>query len=367
MPPRRARISEPAVSAEPATAKIAAPKRASAKALHDVTTDKYSEAVVPSQIKDLSKTWRWALLPVVSMAISALLYTLADPFVDRQLPAVSSEPELWRELAPLGEKFVLLWTLWGLKLDATNAFTVTTLIRIPFYFLLYLFYNISLPTVIFSTTIDATSVAIAFLLMGRRRARGYASKAASESPEAHALYDPTNTVLAMLFATGIYALSLYALSTTVLPTLVVRHFYPIPSVERAHNASLYSLALPCLPLGWSIRELLYGPPTSADKLPLGLPVSTRTATKLRRALVLVTLVFLETYARTFTAIGGSTLTGAGIWASIWAATTLAASLALAYVGAAADPEVDGQLEEKVVGEKVVGKKTSASRKSPGKA
>ena len=70
--------------------------------------------------KGLATPWKWTLLPVVAMSISAGLYTLANPFVDGKLPDVSTNPQLWHQIAPIASKIVMLCITWALNLDGNT-------------------------------------------------------------------------------------------------------------------------------------------------------------------------------------------------------------------------------------------------------
>jgi len=289
-------------------------------------------------LPELSKLF---LLPVLAMSFSAVLYTLADPFIDKRLPTTANEPDLWHALVPILSKVVVLWLSWWGQLDAMNTFSVTTLIRAPFYFLLYLFYDISLSTVTICWLIDASSISLAFSLLGRGRRGDYITTHASRSIQNHALYDLNNVLLVILLATAVWALALFTLCVGFLPGWVVTNFYPVPSVTRPHEANHLSMVILCLPLGWALREFLFTPSTKVDRLS-ELPVfapwikSPRTIALFRRCYLLCVLVFGETFIRTFIAVGGSSVEGALIWASAWASMTYIVSSVLAWVEHAVD-------------------------------
>jgi hypothetical protein len=223
---------------------------------------------------------------------------------------------------------------------AMDVFSITTLIRAPFYFLLYLFYDIPLFTVAFCWLIDAISNGVPFALLGRRRHPDDRTQLAASSIESHAIYEPTNAVLVALLATGLWALSLYALCVSYLPEWVVTHFYPVPSVIRSYEANHLGFAAICLPLGWALREFLYAPRTRIDQvsLPVFVPFirSLRTVVLFRRFCLLAVLMFGETFVRTYMAVGGSSIEGAALWAWVWTSMLYAVSYALAWVENAAD-------------------------------
>jgi hypothetical protein len=219
---------------------------------------------------------------------------------------------------------------------AVNAFAVTLHIRLPFYFLLYLFYNISLQTVAASAVIDAASCAVAFLALNRRRPIDYTSRAAAKSIEAHALYNVTNVLVLTSLATAGFAVSLFGASMISWFRLCIILNFDVPSVERLNFLQLPGFLALSLPLGWSLREYLFGPPTSVDSKSSG-PRRLQTSF-VKRIVFLSTLSFVETFARTFTAIEGASLVGAAMWACFWFNLVWIVTLPLILAGSAAQPE-----------------------------
>jgi hypothetical protein len=212
---------------------------------------------------------------------------------------------------------------------------VTLHIRLPFYFLLYLFYDISLQTVTTSALIDATSCAVAFLALNRRRPIDYTSRAAAKSRQARILYNIWNVLLLTALATSIFAVSAFAAAKTPYFRMQMVYNFDIPTLERLNEFMLPGFLALSVPLGWSLREYLFGPATEVDSKSSRRPL---THSLSNRTFVLAALAWLETFSRTFTAIEGSTVQGAAKWATFWFALILVVSTALTGAGAAAEEE-----------------------------
>jgi hypothetical protein len=70
--------------------------------------------------KKLSAPVKLALLPVIALATSAVLYTGASSipgFELRQLSTITREPELWRQAVPVATRFAILYAQWAMGFD----------------------------------------------------------------------------------------------------------------------------------------------------------------------------------------------------------------------------------------------------------
>lgn len=162
---------------------------------------------------------------------------------------------------------------------------------------------------------DLASTVGAFSLLGS------VSKPLPSNARSYALFQRTeNYWLLRLLAISVIAVSLYVLSATgYLPLLIVRTFYPVPSLEPIHNLSLmYATALVSL-TGFIVPIILSTPP----RIPAVrfLPSALRLTTTSGRVALLATLVFLETVCHTYAAIRGSTFEGAIGYAGGWGLAT----------------------------------------------
>lgn len=236
-----------------------------------------------------------------------------------------------------------------LTLIALNAFAVTLHVRLPFYTLLYMFYDISLETVAVSALIDATSCAVAFYALNRRRSSNYVSKTVAQSIEASAVYDPLSVASLTGLATAVYAVGLTIASQLPWFRRELVTYFDVLSFERVNVSNLPIFVALNLPLGWALREYVFGPATLVDSRGSRRQL---THSMSNRTFVLVMLTVIETASRTYTAIEGTTLIGATKWASFWAGLIALASTALVFAGAAAesedyDFEFDDEIDELV--------------------
>lgn len=208
-------------------------------------------------------------------------------------------------------------------------------LRQPFWILLYLFYQVSLPTIAIDIGVDVASAFLAFSLIGA------VSKPYPKDVRHAAIFkNRGNKALLSILAINVLALSLYASSASgYLSSFIVRTFYPVPSVEAIHGISLSTSALLVSLSGLIVPFILASPPK---------PQSTNTFTSrvfhthsiAGRIGLLTALTYIETVTHVFVAIKGSTSEGAIGYAAGWAGATALTGAVLAWVNRATVLDVE---------------------------
>jgi hypothetical protein len=233
------------------------------------------------------------------------------------------------------------------------ALTVQT--RLPFYYLINTFYQVSLSTSVICLTIDVAGATLPFLLL-RSRIPAHNSK----SPAASVAYrsvikDFTVNAYVTVLGASIYSLVLFTSIHTWLTVYLVTNFDGVRSFESARAMQIPVMIISCLPLGWSATTFLFSPSIGArpglseisatafnpEKATLWEHVkhntwgwSAGTKVIVKRNLVLSALVGIATWLRVWKTLEGSEAAGSAGWAALWASTNLVTGVLMKWVAAA---------------------------------
>lgn len=141
MPPRQRRVAEVAEDhlhtlADTANQQLHAVASTAEQHLHTLTnhvqpshdptvSPAFAADALPSpqKVRGLPEAAKLALLPVVGFSLSAILYTFVAPFIDGgQLPAVTTEPSVGKEVTSVLGRIGVLWVAWALGIDGKLPF-----------------------------------------------------------------------------------------------------------------------------------------------------------------------------------------------------------------------------------------------------
>jgi hypothetical protein len=233
------------------------------------------------------------------------------------------------------------------------ALTVQT--RLPYYFLIHTFYQVSLSTSVICLAIDVASASLPFLLL-TSRIPAHNSKAPAGSVAYRSIIkDFTTNAYVAVFGASIYALVLFISIQTWLTVYLVTNFDGIRSFESARAMQMPAMILACLPLGWSATTFLFSPAIGATP---GRPVtkvivfdpetatlwehvkyntwdwSVGTKVIVKRNLILAALVWMATWLRVWKTLEGSEAMGSAGWATLWALVNLVTGALMRWVAAA---------------------------------
>jgi len=255
--------------------------------------------------------------------------------MERQRAEVSNDPGSVGSLGLLLVRMVVVKVGWDLGLDGKRVAAYLAYLRQPFWILLCLFYQVSLPTIAIDIGVDIASAFLAFSLIGA------VSKPYPKDVRHAAIFkNKGNSALLSFLAINILALSLYVVSASgYLSAFIVRTFYPVPSVEATHDLSISTSALLVSLSGLIVPFILATPPKPVLRDSL---VSKwfRTDTVAGRIGLLTALTYVETATHVFVAIKGSTSEGAIGYAAGWAGATAVVGAVLAWVNGATELDVD---------------------------
>jgi hypothetical protein len=231
--------------------------------------------------------------------------------------------------------------------------SLTLQTRLPFYYLLTTFYDISFLTSGLCLMFDVISAALPFYMLRRRIPAHDPDAPAGSVTNRSIIQDFPIFLLTTIFAASVYSVIVYTSFATWLPVYMVTHFDDVKSFKAAHAAQLPALVLTFFPIGWAARTFLFAPATGAqtnlgdirakafnpETATLSEHVqhnfwgwSKGTKVLIQRAIVLATMVGLTTWIRVWKTIEGSEGWGAAGWAGLWAFASLVNGLALRWVG-----------------------------------
>ncbi|MCJ1255372.1 hypothetical protein MMC24_003188 [Lignoscripta atroalba] len=308
-------------------------------------------AAMPSQpaplpASKLPAPLRFPLVVILSLTLSALLYSFTSEFTAGDLSSVSrSLNEWWQVSGLVGWKATELAIGWWGEYDSIDLASLTLLTHMPPLYLLTTFYGIRPTSMLASLLIDTLTTYIPFRLLRPISPIHNVSAPKGAVSNRSIINDLPVRVYTTVLAASIYAVTVYASFATWLPVHLVVHFEGLRDISAAHSAALPFLICSFLPVGYAAREFLFSPATGAKKdlgdirneafnpetATLSETVrynawgfSKRTRTMIKRTATLVTVTALNTWLQTYVTIEGSESYGAAGWSGVWA---LAAALA----------------------------------------
>jgi len=263
--------------------------------------------------------------------------------MESQRAEVSNDPGRVGSLGLLVVRMMVVKVGWDLGLDGARVAAYLAYLRQPFWILLYLFYQVSLPTIAIDIGVDVLSAFLAFSLIGA------VSKPYPKDVRHAAIFkNKQNKALLSILAINILALSLYVASAFgYLSAFVVRTFYPVPSVEAINNLTIPTSALLVSLSGLIVPFILATPPKPTSPNSYVSQVFP-TLSVAGRIGLLTALTYIETVTHVFVAIKGSTSEGSIGYAAGWAGATALVGAVLAWVnGATALGSEDQELVDSV--------------------
>ncbi|GIZ39394.1 hypothetical protein CKM354_000278000 [Cercospora kikuchii] len=310
---------------------------------------------LPSYIK-------FPALTLVSLGLSAFLYTVVADYTGPELASVSRNlEERWQLWAILGWKLAELFGAWYLRYDYMDLGWLTLLSNVPHYFLLNTFYGVDNLAALIPLAIDVVTIAIPFALFrGPIHARN--SKKPRTANQLVAQDAGINWTIAA-FAASLYTLVIYLSYSTWLTVWMTVHFDGLKTLEKAHTAVPWLLVLLFLPVGYGATQFIFVPAIGSaanpgitdpkihpEKAPfnpetatfsetlaynLGLSAagfSPRAEILFKRTAILAVSSFANSFMRSYLTIEGTDLLGTAGWSSVWAVASALAGLAFAWVG-----------------------------------
>ncbi|KAI9703610.1 MAG: hypothetical protein M1836_007380 [Candelina mexicana] len=303
---------------------------------------------------NLPGSLRFPLLVILSLTLSASLYTLAADFSGGELAGISRTlNEWWEAVGLMGWRSIELGVGWWGGYDGVDLASLTLLSHLPPLYLATTFYSIRPTTVITSLAIDILSTYIPFRLL-RPLSPTHNIEAPKAAVSNRAIINdlPVRTYTTLL-AAGIYSVVVYGSYYSWLPVYLVTHFDGMRDISAAHSAALPYLLASFVPVGYAAREFLFTPSTGSqsnrgdavssafnpESATLGETVKhnlwdypKRTQVIIGRTATLVAVTGFNTWIRTYASIEGSEIYGAAGWAGVWAAGAATTGVALWWVG-----------------------------------
>ncbi|TID24495.1 hypothetical protein E2P81_ATG02800 [Venturia nashicola] len=304
----------------------------------------------------LPQPLQYILVVILSFTASLALYSACAIFTKFELSTVSR-----RVNDPLEALIFPAWRIielavgWFARYDDLDMAALTVQTRLPYYFLINTFYQISLSTSIICLAIDVASASLPFLLM-RSRIPAHCTKSPAGSVAYRTvLKDFTTNAYVTIFGASIYSVVLFASIQTWLTVYLVTNFDGVRSFESARAMQIPAMIISCLPLGWSATTFLFSPSIAAKP---GLSEirgkafnpeqatlwdhfkhntwgwSAGTKVIVKRNLVLSALVGIATWLRVWKTLEGSEMVGSAGWAALWAGTNLVTGVLMRWVAAA---------------------------------
>ncbi|KAI5370851.1 hypothetical protein Slin15195_G017240 [Septoria linicola] len=313
----------------------------------------------PAQLPNFVK---FPALVLVSLSMSALLYTFVAEYTGPELASVSRNLDAnWQIWTVLAWKLTELAGAWYLRYDYVDLGWLTFLSNVPHYFLLNTFYGIDYFAALIPLGIDVITIAIPFALF---RGTVYARDTTRPKTANQIVAQDAGirwTIAA--FGASLYTIVIYSSFYTWLPTYMVVHFDGLKSVAKAHDSVLLLLAALFLPLGYAATQFIFVPAIGSSANPgltdpkvhpekaafdpenatLGQTVAynlgfsaagftPRAEILLKRTAVLAASSFANSLMRSYFTIEGTELVGAAGWSSVWAVASGLTGLAFSWVG-----------------------------------
>lgn len=227
--------------------------------------------------------------------------------------------------------------------------SLSLLASAPYYFLLALFYEITLAPILIGLAIDLTSTTLPFVLLRRLNAHNRLSSASANAQLANSYVISAYTTL---FGTAMYAVIVYSSLYTWLPVYLVNNFDSIRTLEHAHGANLPLLFLASLPLGIAAKDFLFGPSiyysrsaatkefdaaaaTLSETFAYNLGLSgwgSREEILAKRTVLVVVLTLANSAAKVFGTVEGADPWGAFGWGTVFASAATMAGIGFTWVG-----------------------------------
>jgi hypothetical protein len=316
----------------------------------------------------LPKGLRFPLVLVLSMAISGLLYSFAADYVASDLGKVSRRLDQWWEVgAVVAWRTAELAIGWAAGYDSYDLAALTILTHAPFSLLLFLFYEIPLPTTALALAIDTVAIALPFRLLRGVAAPHKVSDSAfgatfhpSSSrtvPNEDIVTDSSVQSLTGLLGASIYALTLHASFASYLPLTLVKYFENVETLAPARELNLATLLPFTAIIGIAARSFVFTPSVAARIPPselakkhfdpvtatfwqtikynlgmYGWGLSPRTKAVLGRTLVLVLLTAGNVAESTWGTLEGTDPWGAVMYALPWVGAAIFNGIAMEVVG-----------------------------------
>ncbi|KAL9094460.1 MAG: hypothetical protein Q9165_003310 [Trypethelium subeluteriae] len=231
-------------------------------------------APAPLPASKLPAPTRFPLLTVLSLALSTLLFSFVADSTGVELASISrSLNEPWQAGVVLGWKVIELGVAWYLNYDDIDTVSFTTLSHLPFCYLLWSFYSVSLRATTTLLLIDIVSTALPVTLLRpraleHRQPRSPATTTTTTLPDAanpHLLHDRFLQALNVVLAAATYSAALVLAHRTFLPTTLILHFDALRSLDRAHATGMRSLLPFLLPVGFAAHAFLFLPSIAAAR------------------------------------------------------------------------------------------------------
>ncbi|KAF2403673.1 hypothetical protein EJ06DRAFT_450500, partial [Trichodelitschia bisporula] len=283
---------------------------------------------------------RFVLAVILSFGTSYALYTFGAPYTAGELSAVSRRVvELEEVLAFPAWRIVELGVGWLAGYDDYDVAALIILTRLPYYFLLNTFYEVSLTTSALALTFDVVSAALPFTFLRKRHLEHVSSAPKSAVPNQGVINNKTIFGLTSLLSSSLYTIVLYASFRTWLPVFVATHFHDLPTLELAHSRGYVDLLPLFVPLGWAAFAFLFSPSAGAqnnlgDARAAAFNPATAsmwdhivhnawgwekgTRVLISRTVVIGILVGVGTWVRVWGTVEGAESLGALGWAALWA-------------------------------------------------
>lgn len=308
----------------------------------------------PVVTSKLPTAMRFPLLVLLSLSLSALLYSVSSELMVGDLSSVSrSLNEWWQVGGLLGCKTLELAVGWWGEFDGYDLASLTLLSHMPPLYLLTAFYGIRPTTALSSLAIDMAATYIPFRLL-----RPVLATHASDAPKGTVsnrsiINDLPVQLYTTVLAAGVYAVVVFTSFLSWLPVHLVTHFDGIRDISAAHNSQLPTLILFLLPVGIAAKSFLFTPATGAkpdlgdmvqmafnpETASLGETIrynvwgySKRTRTMIKRSATLAALCFVNTTLQVAATIAGAEAVGAAGWAGVWSTAALLTGATFWWVG-----------------------------------
>ncbi|KAI0128851.1 hypothetical protein BJ170DRAFT_348835 [Xylariales sp. AK1849] len=305
-----------------------------------VAAKKSSKSKIPSPIQ-------FPLVAVLSLALSALGYSLTHQWTKGVLAAHARNLDTWGEFGGLvGWRVFELGLGWFGNYDGYDLAALNLLSHGPPLYLLAAFYNTPPSALLLTLAIETFSTYLPFRLL---RPLSQAHGDPASTPNAELLTDKPIALLTTLLSGAIYTVSLFAAYNTYLPTALIVYFANIPSILAAHEATYINLLPVTLTLGFAATSFIFAPaeaeqdekPRDFDPVSASLKEtvswnlwgwSKRTKTTMKRTATLMLVTGVNTTLQTAFTIEGAELGGAMAWASVWVVAAAVTGLGLGVVG-----------------------------------
>ncbi|KAH7041190.1 uncharacterized protein B0I36DRAFT_358380 [Microdochium trichocladiopsis] len=294
---------------------------------------------------------QFPLIAILSLSISALLYSLTYQFTRAPLAINERVLENWTEVALLtGWKVFQLGLGWYGNFDSIDLAALTVLSQGPSLYLLSTFYSTPAVPLVSSLAIEVLSATLPFHLL---RPLNVVHADPNDAPNGDIVADRPIALLTTLLAAAIYSVALLFAYATYLPTYLVVYFTNLASIAPAHEASYISFLPVTLALGLAAQTFIFAPITTVPRTTqdeindsfnpveagLGATVwwnvwgwSTRTKVAMGRTLVLMLVSGVSSALKARYEVLGVETAGAVAWGTVWVLAAGVTGLGLGAVG-----------------------------------